>query len=73
VRVYPNPVIDQLLIETSNCHQAGELMIYDLFGHEISRHTVTGARIVVSLRNLDPGIYIVKFAKQGIIRKIVKL
>ncbi|MCK4748718.1 MAG: T9SS type A sorting domain-containing protein, partial [Bacteroidales bacterium] len=63
-RLYPNPANEVLNIEFSLEPHSFQYQIYDLVGKKLSessRH-ITGKRSMLSIKNLTPGTYIIRFS-----------
>ncbi len=57
--VYPNPVHDQLVIESKN--QSFDVLLMDVEGRVVKTATVSkGERVLISTESLSPGTYILK-------------
>lgn len=59
--LYPNPVADNLFV--TNTEAIGDYTITDLNGRVIEQNTAKGNSI--SVRNLQSGIYLLRFTKEG--------
>ncbi len=62
VRVYPNPTVDLLIIETEDWIEA-ELQIINVMGSVLKAISLQSARTTVNMENLTDGIYIVRVKK----------
>lgn len=72
--VYPNPVFDNLTIESKSDYNIDEVFIYDSNSKEIYKSKYAEKRIIVPLQVHRPGIYFVNISRNNIIStyKIVK-
>jgi hypothetical protein len=66
-RVYPNPVNDQLFIESTNLKGKTEVSILDLSGRVLSTEVFTGetAKMEIDFRTFNSGSYIVRTKNSG--------
>ncbi|MCH8331634.1 MAG: T9SS type A sorting domain-containing protein [Bacteroidetes bacterium] len=71
MKIYPNPVANELTIESPENIEA--VLLYDLLGRELRRFEATSTKLTVSLRGLVGGMYIVKIrtSSEEILRKVV--
>jgi len=74
IRIYPNPVKDQLSIECSTISGQTNLSIYDIQGQEIIEMDISDRKIQIDLVNLNAGVYFVKVRNNSITetKKIIK-
>lgn len=77
INVFPNPVYDFVTVSFRNI-QKTEIMVYDVFGKEVSSGKAKNERIVeIDLTSFPSGIYFLciinKENKNSVIKKIVKL
>lgn len=73
IDLFPNPVTDKLTIKTSGSNL--DVVLLSSNGQEIERASATDGELVLSLRNLNPGLYLVRVQTQtGVyVKKIIKL
>jgi hypothetical protein len=74
--VIPNPVRDEVTIKTDlNNGEKATIQIYDVNGRCIKEQAVTSATQIISFKNYEPGIYIIRLINQGITKsaKIIKI
>lgn len=69
LKIYPNPVIDKMMIETDEANFNTDYKIIDQFGREVIAGEVNGKSSVVNLNNLAKGIYILK-TKNDLVKPI---
>lgn len=62
-KIYPNPAKDQIKILTDSNQLPDEVCIQTLSGKEIINKKITNDSI--SLKNIPPGMYIIKFKEKG--------
>jgi hypothetical protein len=60
LRVYPNPVQNSVIVESSKIKAGDRLTIFDASGHFIQAHKATGNRTEINLSGLMVGTYILK-------------
>lgn len=74
LNVYPNPVFDNLTIESMSDQNINEVFIYEANSKEIFKSKYNEKRIIVPLQFHKPGIYFVNISQDNIIStyKIVK-
>ena len=63
-RLYPNPTVDYLIIE-GKFHISGFVAFFDIIGQQVLTADLTPHETVVDVRNLVPGIYIIKIITGG--------
>jgi C1A family cysteine protease len=73
IKVYPNPVSDELIIESEGTNNFGEFEIINSLGQVVFTGILDG-KTVVETSSFTPGIYLVKLksGKSFELRKIVK-
>ncbi len=73
IKVYPNPVSDQLKIELNESEPL-TILIYNSNGHELSQQFTNSKFIEIDLYNFNPGIYYLQFLSNDFqqIKKIIK-
>lgn len=67
VRIFPNPVSELLFIETQ---KPATISIYNLKGKIAKSIRIEGSR-QLSLRDLDPGVYLLRSSNQGLSYKLI--
>ncbi|MCX6227000.1 MAG: T9SS type A sorting domain-containing protein, partial [Bacteroidia bacterium] len=74
VTLFPNPVLDQLAIETKQIDFQGEISIYNIRGILIDKRKISDPVTHLDFSMMKPGIYIVKVADNEYIKtfKLVK-
>jgi hypothetical protein len=79
VLLAPNPVDDNLTVEIKDAKAAGQLTIYDIYGHTISTRKIEKAATENKTLNLDfsnfqSGLYLLEWRSKGfsIVKKVVK-
>lgn len=73
-KVYPNPVTDQLIIESKEI--VGEIEIYNLAGQKLMSTAMKALNGEVDVQNLPAGTYLIKLISEGKItetHKFIKL
>ncbi len=74
--VYPNPCVNELIVESSQCQNNITIVITDLLGKEIQRQSCESSkRMVISVPSLANGIYLLRVIEKGevvLLRKIVR-
>jgi len=73
-KYYPNPTIDQVIIESNN--PSGEVILYAIDGKEIFRKGMTNTAETIQLSNYPTGTYILSHQNAGkteIIGKVIKI
>ncbi len=74
--VYPNPFLNKLIVESSQCQNNNTMVITDLLGREIHRQSCgSGNLMVISAPSLANGIYLLRVIEKGEVllqRKIVR-
>ena len=76
VNLFPNPVVgDNLYIEMSGDVESEdyEVRVYNILGRDIIRQPLVGGRNLVSIGELNEGIYFVDVVKKGRTIRTVKL
>ena len=70
LRIYPNPVNDQLIIETEV--EINDAVVYDVYGRQ--QLAVSGQQSVISVDNLNSGVYFVKVVTNDgeVVKRFVK-
>lgn len=67
VKIYPNPVKNQLIIEQPDQH-AAHLVIYSVIGQKVMEYTLKNGNNFIDVAHLNQGIYIVTCMQDGIIK-----
>ena len=68
--IYPNPVNDQLFIETES--EINDVVVYDVYGRQ--QLAVSGQQSAISVDNLNSGVYFVKIVTNDgeVVKRFVK-
>jgi hypothetical protein len=66
IKLYPNPVENELCISNFESQDVNEVQIFDIYGKEISNIPIIKAsnEITINASHLLSGIYFVKMGKQ---------
>ncbi len=64
LKVYPNPVSDQLIVQ-SETYKDVEVRVYSLIGQELVRQKSNNGNIIVNLKLLPAATYVVKITIDG--------
>jgi photosystem II stability/assembly factor-like uncharacterized protein len=74
LKIYPNPVSEQLTIETTKLTKESTLTIVNVSGQELIRQNMKDSKTQLDISNLTKGIYFVKLItdKKVEVRKIIK-
>lgn len=74
IKVYPNPIHDQLMIETDQFILDQKIRVYDLSGVFMFETHPTGSKNELDFSNLPKGVYFVKMIIDDsiIIKKVIK-
>lgn len=59
VKIYPNPVSEQVVIEASNGLDESAISIYDIFGRQVY-NAVLQKKLIINTSTLKPGVYVVQ-------------
>jgi hypothetical protein len=72
MKVYPNPAADKIYIDMCSNEKA-DIALFDVFGKEVMRETLTKSKTELRLAELPEGIYFVKVSSSAgtVTRKIV--
>lgn len=72
--VYPNPVEDQLIVETTSAYIEGQITVYNLQGQLLQSQTITFNKMQLDWRELPQGIYVVQIKnnQQVLTKQVVK-
>ncbi len=68
VNVFPNPVRDVLTFQFAESSSSREILLYDVFGAEVSRRIATENIIEYSVAEFPPGIFVFRIYEQGIMK-----
>ena len=60
IRIYPNPVKDNLIINIDESLSKGQLSILNISGQQLLQQEITEAKTTIDVSKLSPGIYVVK-------------
>lgn len=63
IKVYPNPVVDVLNIESPN--KVKQVTVFDATGRSVSSHVLNATKSQVNLRRLTPGVYVVNIEMEN--------
>jgi hypothetical protein len=74
LRLYPNPVNDELIIEYAGDHDGLTIEILDLQGRVLQSHNMDFSKIKLNVTRLEPGIYFSRIhAKSRVfVKKFIK-
>jgi len=77
IMVYPNPIINYLVIEWENTADEMPLKftLQNVIGKTIREETIKGSKSKIEMGDLDPGIYFISISNNGytlLSRKILK-
>lgn len=65
LKIYPNPVAEQLFIQHQNFNGQGEFQIYDLNGRMVLADNANSGLFSVNVSHLSDGVYVVHFNTNG--------
>ncbi len=65
LKIYPNPVANQLFIQHQNFNGQGEFQIYDLNGRMVLSDNANSGLFSVDVSHLSQGVYVVHFNTNG--------
>jgi len=73
--IYPNPVIDEIYLESKNSKNIGTICIYSIEGRIMLIQDIVGSIAKIDLSNLKKGCYLIKVVNDNIIStgKIIKV
>lgn len=60
VQIYPNPVVDALVINLPENMKNAKAIVYDLNGNAVGSYELTSASNTISVENLSEGIYMLE-------------
>lgn len=60
IKIYPNPVKDELTVSSNLFGEKTEIIITDVLGKEIYRNQITGSNFKFQVSNFQPGIYFIE-------------
>jgi uncharacterized delta-60 repeat protein len=61
LKIFPNPVVDNLNIDNPSGATNGNLSIYNITGLEILNLPITGPKLSINVSFLQDGVYIIKY------------
>ena len=69
--IYPNPVKDELIIETE---QGGQIEITNLLGEVVSKAFISRQKSTINTADFSAGVYFLKLntGREIIVKKIIK-
>jgi len=73
--VFPNPVTDNLYIQTDKILQNGQVQLFDMYGKLIQTNVFQQENIAINLNNIASGVYTLKILDEEkiiAIRKLIK-
>ncbi|PLX19513.1 MAG: hypothetical protein C0599_10790, partial [Salinivirgaceae bacterium] len=77
LKVYPNPVNDRLIINSSNLNSEADLMVFDMSGKTIMNRKIQqwDSQIELNVSNLNAGVYTIQIVngQQILTNKFIKL
>jgi hypothetical protein len=66
-KVYPNPSVDYILVETANNNEPVEISLYNIFGQLVYSEKTTNNKTKISVDdNFKQGVYFVKITQGSI-------
>jgi hypothetical protein len=68
MRIYPNPVVGVLFVETDNASDPSIFELLDMQGRKVISESLTGLQNQISVNGLPGGIYIYRVTQQGEIK-----
>jgi hypothetical protein len=73
LKIYPNPVKEQLIISNKNIIKMDNIHIYDLIGREMLNDIDIKQEYILNISNYSPGIYFlnINFENQQIVNNII--
>lgn len=72
-KVYPNPAIDNLIIETDAETSNGIIEIFDLKGQKVIEHPLNEKKTELNINFLKVGIYIAKISGENQLNEVKKI
>lgn len=72
-KVYPNPAVDNLIIETDGDTSNGKIEIFDVKGQKVIEQPLNKKKIEVNINFLKVGIYIVKVSGNDQLNEVQKV
>jgi photosystem II stability/assembly factor-like uncharacterized protein len=71
--VSPNPITSSALIKFDEYQKDAQVIIKDVFGREVFRHTLDGKELIIEKGEFNSGYYIIQIVKDNIIinKKII--
>ena len=75
IKIYPNPVYDELFIERETYYSESDILLSDLYGKTVKVFKTKNKQTRVDISGLPPGIYFISISdnKSSITKKIIKL
>ncbi len=73
ISIYPNPVVNELKIQSSNA-DINEIIVHNALGNQLLKENVSNSSFTINTTNWSTGIYLVslKSAKGIVTKKIIK-
>ncbi len=65
IRVFPNPAVDVLYVETEESAESARFEIRDLQGRKVFSVNLTGTRNQIPVGNLPGGVYLYQVIRDG--------
>ncbi|WP_397362171.1 S8 family serine peptidase [Olleya sp. R77988] len=74
LKIFPNPVINQLTIQIPSQFEEAEVRVYDVLGKKVIQTTVSATNKTINTNPLAKGVYLVKIEAEdlSVIKKIIK-
>lgn len=63
--MYPNPVVDQLTIESEPRINNGSIIIYNVAGQRVAEQIIQNGSTQVNTAHLSVGVYLVRVSGNG--------
>ena len=73
IKIYPNPAIDHLTIETTPDIKNGVLVIYNINGQKMLEQTLQDTNTEINTNNFAAGVYILKISNENRIMDVRKI
>ena len=77
IKIYPNPTLDDIIIETDNSSLLKQsYIIYDVQGKLISKNEMPSSKTIINMSNFSNGVYFIEVSdteKKLKVFKIIKL
>ena len=74
LKIYPNPVLNELIIQNSSDFSG--LCIYNTVGEEIYSEKISGATCVINTSGFDKGLYLLRLngtSRDGVVGRFIKI